>query len=31
MELAGLEQAVVGSLARDGLVKVDGHRVRLPD
>jgi len=31
MELAGLEQEVVGSLARDGLVTVDGDRVRLPD
>ncbi len=31
MELAGLEQEVVGSLARDGLVTVDGDRLRLPD
>jgi A/G-specific adenine glycosylase len=28
---AGLEQSVVRALARDGLVTVDGDRVRLPD
>jgi A/G-specific adenine glycosylase len=31
LELAALEDSVVGSLARDGLVRVDGDRVRLPD
>jgi A/G-specific adenine glycosylase len=31
METAGLDEAVVGSLVRDGLVSVDGDRVRLPD
>lgn len=31
MDVAGLDEAVVGSLARDGLLTVDGDRVRLPD